>query len=57
LKRLAGGDIPLENDKIPKKKMSLPERANLYEYTLMNKESVGGGGKKVIMAEWVLWID
>lgn len=57
MKRLAGGDIPLENDKIPKKKMSLPERANLYEYTLMNKESVGGGGKKVIMAEWVLWID
>lgn len=37
--------------------MSLPERANLYEYTLVNKESVGGGGKKVMAAEWVLWID
>lgn len=37
VKRLAGGDIPLENDKIPRKKMSLPERANLFEYSLCNK--------------------
>ncbi|EAR85626.2 dynein heavy chain (macronuclear) [Tetrahymena thermophila SB210] len=57
VKRLANGDIPLDNDKIPRKKMSLPERANLYEYCLVNKESVGGGGKKQVVSEWVLWVD
>lgn len=36
-KKLAGGDIPLEDEKIPRKKLSLPERSSLYDYSLVNK--------------------
>lgn len=54
-KKLANGDIPLPPD-VKKKKISLPERGTLYDYSIQKKVTQIQG-QNVNTIDFVMWLD